>query len=475
MNFSVSNPLSPSGIKDNLDLDEVIPLVKKDDSDNAVHVQHGPLSGHTVKVGDGAERNRNLSLGESAKSFFKALAEPFLALGRGIKDFFSTESREARLDKAYAARNAQMVQALATPMPNSVLGEKGVLDKLEAHAKSLHSPLSRQQIQELVATGERLVVALRDAPNGNSPLSIKGGDGQQYTVDSGIHTTRALSWYMMAMGALQDVRRDEAQLNTPSSMPTNGSFLMKDPGNRIYQFMAQAPTSCSRMSTHFNERSSTDSQHKIIGLFPTGKPAQRGIEDFRGMLPGQGGSILFDKLHGRNGSQELFVKFEHAGCPPYFGGLENHEGVGTAISRFFPALSRNLGHALSFLKTRGGEEPIEGRRQEHIYKGLLKKTVYTPFMNLVKLAEQQGMNLGQDAKSIAKSIHKTGLPVVHKMLDLIAKQALEQGKPDVAKEAETVRQKVGEALLELGWQSDRFDIERRGGEVHIELDPDQRI
>ena len=32
-------------------------------------------------------------------------------------------------------------------------------------------------------------------------MEVMGEDGQQYTVDSGIHTTRALSWYMMAMGA----------------------------------------------------------------------------------------------------------------------------------------------------------------------------------------------------------------------------------------------------------------------------------
>jgi hypothetical protein len=238
--------------------------------------------------------------------------------------------------------------------------------------------------------------------------------------------------------------------------------------------MSQAPTVGSRMSTHFNERSGTQEQHKIAGLFPSGKPAQRGIEDFRGMLPGQGGTILFDKLNARDGAQELFVKFEHGGCPPYFGGLEKHEGVSTAISRFFPALSRNIGHAFSFLESRGSGGSVEGRRQEHVYKGLLKDSVYTPFMSLVKLAEKEGVNLGQNAKSIGKSVQKTGLPVLHEMLDRIIEKANEQGKPGVAEEATRVRASVQEALSQLGRQSDQYGIERRGAEVHIELDPNRR-
>jgi hypothetical protein len=441
---------------------------------------------HVIGVGDGQARGQALQNAQQAKGFFAKMGEALTSAMHGIVDFFSTSSREARLDKVFAQQNAEMLHDLGWPVDDSILQSPGVLARLEAHAKATGSPMTQDEIIAMVSSGERISRALteRGGNNGGSPLDVTVSIDQPdrsvrtttHQVESGIYTTRALTWYMMAQAAKQDSEREIRGLSHGNTMPTNGSFVMKDPGNRIYQFMAQAPTSTSRMSTHFAERTSTTEQHKIVGLIPSGKPSQRGIEDFRGRLPGMGGTVLFDKLQ----NEELFVKLESGGCPPYFGGREKHEGLGTQISRFLPSLARNVGHALSFLNSRGSGSHATGSvlRQEHVYKGMLKDTVYTPMKALLKQAQDAGIITKDEAKVFDKGIHKFGMPQVTgalRGLEDKLDQARRDGKlsdaqaRDLGRQIQGTRAGIDGVMRDLGHQSDRFGIERRGAEVHIDM------
>lgn len=421
------------------------------------------LSGRNIALGDGAERSETLQQAEKSKGFFKTLAQPFVALAHGIKAFFTAGSEARKVELRYQ----QHVQAeLSRPMPGSVLEEPAVLDKLVDHAQKMGTPLSRDEIRGLVAAGEHIALAIQNSPDGGSPLHITSEGGQTLRVDSGLYATRALSWYMMSMGAMQDVKRDEMGLDTPSAMPTNGAFIMKDPGNRIHNFLMQAPTCGSRVSSHVNERSA--SPHGLLG-----QPIQHGIEDFGNKMPGQGGTLLFDKLKG----EELYVKIESVGCPPVFSGRERHEGVGAMLSRILPSIWRNIQHGLNFASTRSATgNTSEGVRQEHVYKGRLKDAVYTPVKDLVDHAKSQGLDFGKDKLLLdsGKSMKKLGMSAVFDMFDKLEAKAREQGRDDILHKVQDVRNQVQIAMSELDFYSGKYGIERRGAEVHISLDPRSR-
>ena len=454
----------------------------------------GALAGRQIQVGDGQPRDTSLGLADKARNFFKTgakvlagivLAPVMIPLGlAGLAAVVTTRALlqiprlinqkllEPASDRRFENANPALAQ-LRQPLPGGILSTPGVMERLTAHAARQGTPMTAQQIQDMVATGERLADALHNGPGG-SPVTVQV-NGQPVPVDSSVHTARALSWYMMAAAAQQDVQREQSQDHSTSGgqkvtdMPASGSFVMKDPGNRVYDFLAAAPTADSRMSTHFGERVDHNEQHKIAGLIPSGKPSQRGIEDYRNMLPGQGGTILFDKLAASNGTQDLFVKFESGGCPPYFR-TEPHQGTGQGIARFFSALDRNIGHATSFLgsKFQGGAD--EMRRQEHIYKGTLKEDVAKPFARLVDHAIAAG-TIDASAKAVGNSVHKFGLPFIKEALDHIQDAATQHNDTGTLREVMAVRQQIAEATAKLGAQSDHFGIERRGAEAHISVNP----
>lgn len=459
----------------------------------------GTLAGRQIQVGDGQQRQAASVHAERAKSFFKMagkvlacivlapIALPVAAVAGvtrallQIPRLVNEKLLEPRSDKKFEIANPHLTP-LRAPMQGSVLNNPTVQDRLWAHAQAQKTPMTRQQIMEHVATGERIAQAL-GTPHahqaaGGSPITLQV-NGQPVQVDSSVHTTRALGWYMMAAAAQQNANRELSQDHATigeqkvTDMSSSGSFVMKDPGNRIYSFMSAAPTADSRMSTHFSERVDHTETHKIAGFIPTSKPAQRGIEDYRNMLPGQGGTMLFDKLAARDGTQDLFVKFESVGCPPYFR-KEPHQGISQGIARFFSALDRNIGHATSFVGSRFQGESEEMRRQEHVYKGTLKDDVAEPFGNLVNHAIQSGV-IDASSKAVGRSVHKFGMPFLREALDRIETMASQQNNAQILGEVAKVRQDMVDATAKLGAQSDMHGIERRGAETHISLQPAANI
>ena len=462
-----------------------------------MHVGMGALAGHQIQVGDGQQREAANVHAERAKSFFKAAGKVLvgivlapialpIALAAGsvwgvtssllrIPRFINEKVLEPRSDKAFQIAHPELA-ALRQPMPGSVLNNPGVESRLFEHAKAIKTPMTPQQIQEHVALGERLAQALSD-PQVNqhasgSPISVMV-HGNAVQVDSSVHTTRALAWYMAASAANQDANRELSQDHATiggqkvADLTSDGAMVMKDPGNRLYKFLSAAPTADSRMSTHFAERVDHTEKHKIAGFIPSGKPAQRGIEDYRNMLPGQGGTMLFDKLAANQGAEELFVKFEKVGCPPYFK-TEPHQGVGQGIARFFCALDRNIGHATNFLGSMKQGRTDEMRRQEHVYKGTPKNDVAKPFADLVKNAVQSGV-IDASCSTVGKSVHKFGLPFLREALDSIESAANHHGNQQILQEVAAVREGMMSVVNKLGAQSDQYGIDRRGAETHVSM------
>lgn len=489
---SVTNIGVPSiqiGQRHDLDQMDSIPL--------SVHTPRpgqGGLAGRTIAQGNGEQREQTVSTADKAKSAFKMIgkvlggiiAAPF-AIGLGavaagallaakaisfIPKLVNEKLLEPRAEAQFKAANDPMIRDLATPMQNGVLSKEGVMAKLVTHAGNTGRPVSQQEIQDMVNTGERIAKALREEPGGGHLPLMVTVNGQQHQVSANTYMARCVGWYMMAQAASQDVDRAALHGDTRTSdMATSGSFAMKDPGNRMYNFLNSAPTAAPRMSTHFEERVDHTHKHKIVGLIPTSKPEQRGIEDYQSKMPGQGGTMLFDKLKPgeTDGVPELFVKFESVGCPPYFKS-EPHMGVGQKIARFFGALDRNIGHATNFLKSLGnhGGGANVVSRQEHVYKGVLKNTVNAGFKTLVDNAIASGV-IDANAKAVGKSVHKFGLPYVQDAIATIQQSARALGNQQIAQECNDMIDTINREGVKLGFVSDQHEIVRRGAEAHISI------
>ncbi|MES2634749.1 MAG: hypothetical protein V4669_17400 [Pseudomonadota bacterium] len=405
--------------------------------------QGSGLRGKQIAVGDGRARNQTLSFGEKAARVFKTglkgmafvvlapvaasvAVSGLAALGASVAVIKSINLAgrlankhifEPRAERKYREANRALVTELETPRPGSVLERPGLVSKLREHSVHNADSVTRSEIEQMVAMGENIAAALQHS-DGTLPLFFNG-----YPVTSNTYTARALAWYMMATAASQDLDRTSEGLHAGTSdMVSAGSILLKDPGGKIYGFMNSAPTACSRMSSHFAERTLPGEKHKVLGLIPTGKPRQRGIEDYASKMPGEGGSMLFDRLQ----DEVLFVKIESGGCPAYF---QQEPGQGVlapmaGICRFFHALDRNVDHSVSFMYTRfAGPSERQVVRQEHLHKGVLKATVDKEFGSLVQDAIASGI-IQDDAKAIGKSAHKFGLPYVFQAVRQIRAAAL---------------------------------------------------
>lgn len=370
----------------------------------------------------------------------------------------------------------QQLVDLRSPVPGGLSSKPNVLLRLEQHAQNQGTPLSRQELRALVAAGEKICTAIANGPpgqNGQPTLTAPGQvqlqdrNGQTITLNSNSFTTRAVAWYMMAAAANHDEIRAQAGLaGGASDMVTNGSMLMKDPGNRLYDFLRAAPLCASRTSTHVNERVDHTDRHWMGG------PKQRGIEDFNNLLPGAGGTLLFDKTRGANGGQELFVKFEPVGCPSPFKREPQESGFRNAIGRFFSAIGRNLGHALNFLNTRGhvaaGAAAVV--RQEHVYKGVLKP-IADQFDRMIDAARTAGLITKAEVKQWQKDMKDYGLPKMQMHLDRLQVDLEARPNPAVQAQADLLHNLMQDEMGRLGLISNVHGIERRGAEVHISYNP----
>ena len=461
-------------------------------SNRAPKAGQGGLAGKTIAVGDGQQRAQTTSAADTAKSVFKVIGKIIgglialpvvvplgiaaggLALACKAINFLprllNNHVLEPRAETAYKMANAPAVGDLAKPIAGSVLEKNGVVDLLVKHAKATGSKVTQDEIRSMVSTGERIANALKGPEGGGLPLKVTV-DGKTHTLQAGVFTARAVSWFMMAQAASQDASRLASNpKDTTSDMPTNGSFVMKDPDNRMFNFLNSSPTAASRMSTHFEERLGHTDKHAIVGLIPSGKASQRGIEDYQSKMPGQGGTMLFDKMKaGSDGVKELFVKFESGGCPPYFKS-EAHEGVGHKITRFFASADRNLGHTFSFIgsKLSNSKGPDTVLRQEHVYKGVLKNTVNREFTALVENAISAGV-INADSSAVGKGVHKLGMPYVQDAIKTIQDAAVELGNASVLEQANTALDTLLSETRRLGLMSDQHGIERRGAESHISI------
>lgn len=379
---------------------------------------------------------------------------------------------------------------LYIPEPGSLATNPEVLDALFAHAQAAGTELSRGAIQKYVALGERVVRAIEQIPlevaqeaDVVTGQSFAGSVQRlKLTTPAGAveltpnqEVTRAISWYVVACAAQQDVNQKATGIarmvdgKEVTDLSISGSYMFKDPGHAIYRFMQSSALAYSRISTHFNEMSAGAKDS-------WGNADQRGIEDYDRRLPGQNGTILFDQLQDKSGQALMFIKFESEGMPHMLTSAQRFDDMGQGSASASMAWRRVLAHSLSFIRTRF--ESLPGvERKEHVYKGILKQVVHDPFMRVVSEAEKLGL-LGPEMASWQHARESQGKGFPHLETSLTQLKAridglAERTSVQDALRAELVQVEVAmqEIKAQLDMQSDALGIVRRGAETHVDLNP----
>lgn len=402
--------------------------------------------------------------------------------------------REVAAQERFKAANRAMVDALASQPDPSHLGNQAyprVIEKLVAHGEG--NGVTEAEVREWVTAGENIARALQ-AQQPGEPLCMKMESGP-VEIKPCLYTVRALAWYVAAQTARQDVAREDAggQAATISDLTKSGSCVMKDPGNRIYKFLRSAPSCAPRMSTHFADRQQGGKMHLVGGFIPAiSKEAQHGIEDYCSKMPGAGGTLLFEKLRpsGNSAHPELFMKFELAGCPPFFGDAEPHHTRTDRVLQLWYAGKRNLRHTINFhhstkaAKTSAssaasGSGLQEVQRQEHVYKGYLEP-VRDSFVKVLDAAKaldvlpMKGNGVRYTRDKLMSGMRKQGLPFVKEIVEKMAFEASSMTRgdarvDDLLNQVVALERSIADMEARLGAVSSVHGIERRGAETHLNL------
>jgi len=342
-----------------------------------------------------------------------------------------------------------------------------VAQVMEQYRRDLGSGISHDEMRRYINMGERIVDAIQSQNDyAGGPIQVTGADGTEYDVSPNLETTRAISWYLQAKAVADNAgNRDPVVLQ-------RGSMVVQDPGGRLFRFLKSAPNTYGRASTHFNERSVSDTATlrntgiagAVAGL--KGQKAQYGIEDFSNRMPSGRGCLVFDQLQGRNGQPQTYLKWESVGMPSFLGfgtHADRTDGWAAKVRNRFLSQFRCLGHTFNFLRSlRGGTRQNWGVHREAVHKGE-PKTLYEGFRNIM---EQAAGELGKEdewAQSQQRDAKRYGLYFIVDTLN------------DPEAVPGSLREKADNLLREIGQFSRRMGndlgIERKGAEIHVSLEP----
>jgi hypothetical protein len=335
--------------------------------------------------------------------------------------------------------------------------------------------ISKSEMMTYVAMGERICDAVANSSDGQPPLQTTV-NGKSITIPSNIDTARAISWYMQAKALVDnaDPSRD------PASVGSSGSMLIRDPGNKLYNFLSAAPSAYGRTSTHLKAHSENAGvkmsfgeafeKTGIISASPvrSGGAIQRGIEDYGSKMPGGGGTMLFDRIKpDSSGDPILFMKLESVGTPTSFSFFGRHvdpaDGFARSVKGLASVAGRNLSHGVHLVESIAAKhfKSEENYRGEKLDKGP-SKAIYKEFSAALRNADWLS---DADKEAIAHTVKTNGATGLLDAVGAIEHRAAMDGL-----DAATVKpfQDARDDLVDLvkGMGAD-LGLDRRGNEVHV--------
>lgn len=403
-----------------------------------------------------------------------------------------TGIHEIRTGSLERARNeARLLRdTLGRPMENHLLsqtiptknfGNVKIDQVMEQYRRDIGEPVTREQMMGYINMGERIVKGISEGQMENGVLKLEV-DGREVTVKPNLDTTRAISWYLNAKAVM-----DNASPGRDPVVIKGGSMVLKDEGNQLYDFLNSAPNTYNRPSSHFNERSDSPIARKgtwgILAGLARGQKSQRGIEDFSNKMPSGGGCILFDKMVGSDGSNQIFLKWESSGTPTVYGTSTHgdmEDGMATQVHNRYKAFDRNLNHMRNFLGVgHGPKDESWGMHREEISKpGAGKSMVYDPFLQIIATLKTDSMPPGEKELARMEKDAKTfGLEKIDedlKQLETRYKKAIQIDRDHgnehpLEKPLQALRYNIEQYKSMMG---SNLGISRKGSEVHVTTNMD---
>ncbi len=357
-------------------------------------------------------------------------------------------------------------------------GNTPLMQIMQQYAHDIGSNLSAQEIERYINLGEHLVRAITQGRlQEDNKLRIPQENGGEHIVQSNLETARAISWYLQAKGVM-----DHASPDFDPHLLNRGSMLVADKDSHLFRFLNSAPNTHGRISTHFNERSTSEpatlSNTGVLGkagsLFSPSATAQRAIEDFSKRMPSGKGNMTFDRLQEDDGTPLLFLKWETVGVPTALGNVrhvDKEDGFRAALSAQIKTLGRNAAHCVNLVQhsvQKGGSGPNWGIRREDVHRGEAEP-LYNKFKAIVQDAgKMEGKEWGT---ATIKAGKKKGLYHIKEVLqDLEKKYTAFSHLSD----HQTQLAGIGTLLEEIrefeGKMGKNLGINRKGAEIHVSLD-----
>lgn len=467
--------------------------------------------GHTIRAYNGETRNKMIDEVSRSSNPFKTIGKvllgiatlpitlPFAAGTASIGLIARLVSKahyhlETKINNDYKINNEFTLDKLRTSYEGSqksgtLAQNQQVLDRLVLHAKTAaNPPLGAEEIRKYVETGEKLatlIVSGKTTGTGKSddPLCFTI-NRQKHPITSSTYTTRALAWYIAAQAARQDIDNSKSRgFDRIDNLTKDSEYVMSDPGNRIYHFLNAAPNATARLSADPKENITQRDNALVNGLFAKPNLGQRGIDDFQNGFPGKGGAIIFDKHAPAGKPETLSIKFEQSGLPSVFSNDPGQTRI-QKFTRFFAALDRQMTNAMrSFSgKDEDTSKPffsVESSQSGKLVKNWSRSGMEADLINKFKALVDEAISqkiIAPDASAIMHSAEKFGFPYIENAANNIRKIA-ELEKNNRLDNAGLIKVKAQSFILSdllyaissLNGANNQSRLERRGGEVHVNL------
>jgi len=276
-----------------------------------------------VVVGDGSQHGETLSgmarVRQAFSSFFAPVVQGLARAGRFLGDALGLTSlsalrKEDRAEgRAYEKTFSQGLRLLRRPSQDSIVDRARVqetarrmlglsreqpADPREVQRRVRQLDRQIESIRPVLCLGENVVRHVRDGSGGAfGTLIVSDKDGGKYIVNSGRPAVHAMCHY------LDMLARDVGEKNTLGvRVDDSGGLVLRDPGRRLYQFLAGAPQA---MTSLFMHPVGAGSEWRAA----TEHAGRMWINDSSGQLPGGANRVVFE-IGVEGGEDVLMLRFE---------------------------------------------------------------------------------------------------------------------------------------------------------------------
>jgi hypothetical protein len=235
------------------------------------------------------------------------------------------KSINANVDELYLQKlaDAKMdIRPLLIPLASGVAAQQDIIDTLAAQANDKDQSVTKEQITQWVALGERLTQALSSSAHNTrhqgSQIRVDSFKGPPILVESSLYTTRAIAWYATAQ-ALWNASLRQAQMPqdnlSPLSMYTLATeilaistLVLPDPGSKMFHFIQRAPSKYIDQTSVLNKQSQLTEALGKTDLPSMFLPA---LDDSSNRLPGKAGRVVINSLKaGQDGMPRIALQLQ---------------------------------------------------------------------------------------------------------------------------------------------------------------------